>query len=122
MCVQLTESALFRLRTLLRSTNLGPMTGIRIGVEAGGCAGQNYTMKAVARPEAEDTSFDNGGVALYIDQSSLASLRGVELDWVEGVLDSGFRFSNPQATGSCGCGKSFSTSETCAPKESCHGH
>ncbi len=122
MCVQLTETAALRLRTLLRSRDHGPASGIRIRVGDDGCAGQSYDMKIVAAPEPEDRAFHCGGVALYVEQASLPLLRGVEVDFVEGVMESGFRFSNPQATSTCGCGKSFSSTETCAPQGSCHGH
>ncbi len=123
MCIQLTEPAVLRLRSLLRSQNLGPSAGVRIRIDDGGCAGLSYDMKLVARAEPEDRSFESGGVALFVEPASLASLRGVQLDFVEGVMESGFRFSNPSATSTCGCGKSFSTTETCAPERaSCHGN
>jgi iron-sulfur cluster assembly protein len=122
MCIHLSEPAELRLRTLIRSRNLGAHAGIRVKVEDGGCAGRSYDLKVVAAPQPGDRPFRVGRVSLYIDPDSLADLRGVQVDFVEGVMESGFRFSNPQATGSCGCGKSFRTDDSCAPETSCHGH
>ena len=122
MCVRFTEPAELRLRSLIRSRNLGPEAGIRVSVSDGGCAGRSYDLKVVAEPQADDHPFKVGAVVAYVDNSSLPDLRGVEVDFVEGVMESGFRFSNPQASGSCGCGKSFSTAENCSTESSCHGH
>lgn len=122
MCIQLTEPALFRLRTLLRSRQLGPEAGVRLKVENGGCAGHRYDIKLVDRADADDQHQEIGGLPVFIAADSVGLLRGMEIDFIDGVMESGFRFNNPQATGSCGCGKSFSNSDSCASEGSCDGH
>lgn len=122
MCIQLTEPALFRLRTLLRSRELGPDAGVRLQVEDGGCAGHRYDIQLVEAAQVDDSRQEIGGLPVFIAADSLNALRGMEIDFIDGVIESGFRFHNPQASASCGCGKSFSTTETCAPQGGCHGH
>jgi iron-sulfur cluster assembly accessory protein len=94
---------------------------LRIGVRAGGCAGFSYDMEfdSVWRDDAyhpvlvtdpvddTDVAFTEYGVTLISDKKSLKLLNGTEIDYVETLQSSGFKFNNPNASASCGCGQSF---------------
>jgi len=82
-------------------------TPLRMAVLGGGCSGHQYSLGFDKEREG-DTKFDATGVTVLIDNHSLPLLEGIELDFVEGMQGSSFIFNNPNATGGCGCGKSFS--------------
>ncbi len=84
-----------------------PVQGLRIKVEAGGCAGMKYLMGLVADIDPDDMVVESGGVKVFVDQESLPHLDGTTVDFVIGLQGSGFTFDNPQAKNSCSCGKSF---------------
>lgn len=84
-----------------------PIAGLRIQVEGGGCSGFKYTMRLEENPGAADQLIDCGGVTLLVDENSAQMLDGVTVDFVENLEGSGFKFENPNATGTCGCGNSF---------------
>ncbi len=119
MTVILTEKAEFRLRVFLRGsateeTN-NATKGIRISVKDGGCNGYEYGIEITSKPQPDDVVSQQGNVLVYVDAKSAPLLEGVVIDFVEGVMDSGFKFSNPNATDTCGCGKSFKVGD-CSPK------
>ncbi|MFQ5700372.1 MAG: HesB/IscA family protein [Acidobacteriota bacterium] len=80
---------------------------VRVGVKASGCSGMEYVMDFADEPQAEDQVIDSNGLRILVDPQSAPYLRSITLDWGGGLLDSGFTFSNPDATKTCGCGKSF---------------
>ena len=80
---------------------------LRIAAVGGGCSGYQYQM-AFDEAGDGDTKFDTNGVSIIVDQQSLEALNGIEIDYVENLEGSSFVFNNPNATGGCGCGKSFS--------------
>ena len=80
---------------------------LRIGATDGGCSGHRYNM-GFDKKEEGDSLFDSNGVTIVIDEQSLTLLDGIELDYVQSLEGSSFVFNNPNATGGCGCGKSFS--------------
>jgi iron-sulfur cluster assembly accessory protein len=82
--------------------------GIRIGVMGGGCAGFQYSMDFEKEPKAGDLSFEQDGIRLYVDPMSSMYLQGVTVDYVVGLQGAGFKFVNPNARTTCGCGSSFS--------------
>ena len=88
--------------------NRGPGAGIRVGVKTSGCSGLSYVLEFVDTPDANDEVFDNDGVSVFVDPKSLIYLNGLQMDFVTEGLNSGFKFSNPNQTGECGCGESFS--------------
>ena len=105
--IHLTESALNALETAIAGA-AGPVEGLRIMVETGGCAGFKYTMGLVADREPDDLVIDGNGVKLFVDAASLPYLDGTTVDFVVSLEGSGFTFENPNASSRCSCGKSFS--------------
>ena len=81
--------------------------GIRVGVMGGGCAGFQYSMDFEKEPRPDDAVFEQEGVKLYIDPMSSMYLQGVTIDYVVGLQGAGFKFDNPNAKSTCGCGSSF---------------
>ncbi|MEM8777606.1 MAG: iron-sulfur cluster assembly accessory protein [Cyanobacteria bacterium P01_G01_bin.49] len=108
MTVTLTEKAAFRLRTFLEGES-SKITGIRVGVKDGGCNGYEYALNLVNQPNTEDLRFEQENVPIYVDPNNASLLDGVVIDFVDSLTQSGFTFTNPNATDTCGCGKSFST-------------
>ena len=103
--VTITERAAKRIGQILKSEGGGAM--LRISVEGGGCSGFQYSLNIEEDSRQGDYILDAKGVRLFVDMFSAQYLNGVEIDYVSGVMGSGFTFKNPNATGSCGCGTSF---------------
>jgi len=106
MSVTLTTSAAARVQKFLASRGKG--IGLRLGVKTSGCSGMAYTLEFVDEAAPEDVIFDSNGVKVLIDPASLVYLDGTEVDYAKEGLNEGFKFSNPNAQASCGCGESFS--------------
>lgn len=104
--IQLTDSAVTAVKTAL-SRAVQPAEGLRIMVEAGGCAGFKYMMGLEANARDGDAVIDQGGVKLYVDPDSQPLVSGMTVDFVTGLESSGFVFENPNASSKCSCGKSF---------------
>jgi iron-sulfur cluster assembly protein len=85
-----------------------PVAGLRISVAAGGCSGLQYgvSLESAARPD--DTVVETGSFKVFVDPQSAPLLSGVTVDFQDSMSGSGFKFANPNAAASCGCGKSFS--------------
>jgi iron-sulfur cluster assembly accessory protein len=104
----LTPKAIEVVRGMHAKEGLGAEQGLRVGVVGGGCSGFQYTLAFDDLKEGDIvTEFD--GFRVYIDETSLPYIGGVTLDYVEGLHNAGFRFDNPRASRTCGCGSSFST-------------
>jgi iron-sulfur cluster assembly accessory protein len=82
--------------------------GIRVGVAGGGCSGFQYTMDFENDPKDGDVVLDQHGLKLFVDPMSAMYLQGVTVDYVQGLQGAGFKFINPNAKNTCGCGSSFS--------------
>lgn len=104
--IHLTDSALNAVRNAISSAPQ-PSSGLRIKVQTGGCAGFKYMMGLVNEAEADDTVIEHDGVKVFVDMDSHEHLVGMTIDYVVALEGSGFTFDNPNATASCGCGKSF---------------
>jgi iron-sulfur cluster assembly accessory protein len=104
--IHLTESAADAVRSAMAGA-AAPMNGLRIVVEAGGCAGFKYMMGLVAEPAPGDLQLEDRGIKVFVDPNSLPSIEGTTIDFVMTLQESGFSFNNPQAAESCSCGKSF---------------
>ncbi len=103
----LTDSATQAVNRFIQGSET-PNGGLRIMVTGGGCSGMQYGMQLEAAPGADDTVVECGPVKVFIDAQSAPLLNGVKLDFVDSIEGSGFKFENPNATASCGCGHSFS--------------
>jgi len=105
--VNLTPKALEAVRKMAAKEGLAAEQGLRIAVVGGGCSGFQYSLNFDQKKEGDViTEFD--GVTVLVDEISLPYIAGTTLDYVEGLHNAGFRFDNPRATRTCGCGSSFS--------------
>jgi len=85
-----------------------PEAYLRLGIKGGGCSGFSYVLQFEdAPPRAKDILFDVEGVHVIVDNKSILYLNGTTLDWKKSLMDSGFKFLNPNEKSSCGCGHSF---------------
>lgn len=106
--VTLTERAAKEVQRVIEENQLPAETYVRIGAKGGGCSGLTYVLDFdKAGPTEFDISYPQHGVMLVIDKKSSFFMAGTELDFNDGLLDRGFVFKNPTASGSCGCGTSF---------------
>lgn len=85
----------------------GEAKGLRIGVKKGGCAGMEYTMELAAEVGPADEVVEQDGARVMIAPMAQMFLFGTEIDYESGLLDSGFRFNNPNVAEACGCGESI---------------
>lgn len=84
-----------------------PNAAIRIGIRGGGCTGFAYMFEWDDNPPKEhDKVFEQSGATVYVDPKSFVYFQGTELDFLRGMMGRGFKFNNPNAKGSCGCGES----------------
>lgn len=104
--IKLTDSALNAVRSAIGGAS-DPVSGLRIMVETGGCAGYKYMMGLVAQAEPDDAVVERDGVKVYVDEKSAPLLDGTTIDFVVALSGSGFTFDNPNASSNCSCGKSF---------------
>lgn len=103
----LTEKAIQQVKALLARDKLEGH-GLRVGVTGGGCSGFSYRLDFDKEEKPGDTVLQRDGVKVYVDPTSAPYLQGTTIDFVSGLYGGGFKFSNPNATGTCGCGTSFS--------------
>ncbi len=104
--VQATPSAITQLKLLL-STEQAGVEGVRMAVKGGGCSGLSYVLDFDKRREG-DNVVEMDGIQFFMDRKSTIYLKGIVLDFKEGLKGKGFVFTNPNATSTCGCGESFS--------------
>lgn len=117
MTLTLTEVAELRLRSFLQGASKSEnqaQRGVRFSVVDGGCSGYQYSLDITNEPKPDDLSEQLGKIRVYIDKESAPLLEGVVVDYVEGLTQSGFKFLNPNATDTCGCGQSFQAGN-CTP-------
>jgi iron-sulfur cluster assembly accessory protein len=105
--IQLSENAVSKVREILDSQEPKP-AGLRISVVGGGCSGFSYSMAFENSPGMLDKTYNYDGLKVFVDQASLLYLEGAEVDYVESLEGSGFKFNNPNTKSTCGCGSSFS--------------
>jgi iron-sulfur cluster assembly accessory protein len=105
--VKLTPTAIEMVRKMRAKEGFGAEHGMRIGVVGGGCSGFQYSLNFDTQKEGDRVT-DFGGVLVLVDEISLPYIAGTTLDYVEGLHGAGFRFDNPRASRTCGCGSSFS--------------
>lgn len=105
--ITLTDKAAEKVKEIRESEGLGAQ-GLRVRVIGGGCSGFSYDLFFEDETTDLDQTFESQGISLYIDMMSYQYLDGTEIDYVEGLHGAGFKFVNPQAKSTCGCGSSFS--------------
>jgi iron-sulfur cluster assembly protein len=105
--VIVTERAAGAIQKYLKDHGAAAGAGLRIGVRGGGCSGLSYFLDADEAPKESDHVIAAHGVRVFVDPKSLLFLQGSTLDYVTGLMESGFKFINPKAGKSCGCGESF---------------
>lgn len=106
MPITLTEKAADRARAFLAKQ--ASAQGLRLGVRNTGCSGHMYVVQLADRIDPDDQVFDSLGVKVVVNAQNLPILDGMEVDYSKEGLNEGFRFRNPNAKESCGCGESFS--------------
>ncbi len=107
--VTITEKAAHKAKAFMSAENKDGF-GLRLYVTGGGCSGLKYGM-AFEKQEAEDDNvLEMNGIKLFIDPYSAPMLTGTEVDYNDGLQDTGFSIKNPNAKSTCGCGQSFTTS------------
>ena len=103
----LTDSAVDKITSMMKKEGKDGYA-LRLGVTTGGCAGLSYEMKFQKNPYENDIVYQYKGLTVIVNQESLEFLKGIEVDYVDTLKESGFKYKNPNAKSSCGCGTSFS--------------
>src|SRR5262245_42539034 len=106
--VTLTPKAVEMVKQLRTREGLPESHALRVSVVGGGCSGFSYQLGFDEHVQEGDQVFEYGGVRVLVDPTSAQYLAGTEVDFVSSLHGGGFRFSNPKATHTCGCGSSFS--------------
>ncbi len=106
MAISLTQSAADRVRIYLDARGKG--VGLRVGIKKTGCSGYAYVVNYADDVNESDIVFEDHGVKVVVDKEALELIDGTEVDFVKQGLNEAFRFRNPNVTGECGCGESFS--------------
>jgi len=106
--LSLTPLAAEKVRELLEQRGT-PQMGLRVGVRGGGCSGNSYFMEFCEQETPGDAVLMSEGVRLVVDPRSASVLAGTQIDFVTGLMGSGFKFNNPNVRHSCACGESFTT-------------
>jgi iron-sulfur cluster assembly accessory protein len=108
VALNVTEPAAGEIKKFMSTEEGLPETaGLRVRVVPGGCSGFQYSLNIEEESRQGDFILEERGVRLFVDMFSAQYLNGVEIDYVQNVMGSGFTFKNPNSTGSCGCGSSF---------------
>ena len=105
MSISVTPKAANQIRKALAQRGGG--LGLRLAVKTSGCSGYAYALEFADDLGSDDLRFDSEGVTLLVDAASLPMIDGTQLDWVREGLNEGFKFNNPNASATCGCGESF---------------
>ncbi|EGJ09544.1 MAG: iron-sulfur cluster assembly accessory protein [Rubrivivax sp.] len=105
MAISVTPKAAAQIRKALAKRGSG--VGLRLDVKTSGCSGYAYALEFADAAAPEDLAFESEGVQLFVAANSLPLLDGTRLDWVREGLNEGFKFDNPNAAATCGCGESF---------------
>ena len=107
--VTITPAATTEVQKFMAAESVAPeVGGLRVSVQPGGCSGFKYSLLIEDKPADDDTVLPQGGFNVFVAPFSMQYLNGVIIDYVTSMQGSGFTFKNPNATGGCGCGSSFS--------------
>lgn len=105
--VTMTAKAIEMVKITRQQEGIDPTHGLRIAVRGGGCSGFEYALDFENEARDNDWIYEQGDLTLYVDAVSARYLEGTSIDYVLGTSGAGFKFNNPQARGTCGCGSSF---------------
>jgi iron-sulfur cluster assembly protein len=108
MPIGITDKAVKEVRRIVVDQNLPSETALRVGVKGGGCSGFSYTLGFDDQLKPTDQINEVEGVKVVCDPKSFLYLNGTVVDFEESLMGRGFKFTNPNASKSCGCGESFS--------------
>jgi iron-sulfur cluster assembly protein len=106
--ISLTERATQEVRRIVSEQKLPEATALRVGVKGGGCSGFSYTLGFDDQVSETDQVYEIEGVRVVCDPKSFLYLNGTQIDFEDNLMGRGFKFGNPNAAKSCGCGESFS--------------
>jgi len=109
--ITLTDAAVVRARALMNRNGDDKVLGLRIGVTSKGCSGLSYFVEYATEQKKFEDKVEEKGVTLFIDPTAIMFIIGSEMDYQEDKMFSGFVFNNPNETGRCGCGESFSVGD-----------
>ncbi len=105
--INVTAVAAAEVRRYMEEQGATGQSGLRVGVLPGGCSGFQYGLNIEDEPAEDDLVVEAAGLRLFVDPFSMQYLAGTEIDYVSTFQGSGFTFNNPNASGGCGCGSSF---------------
>jgi iron-sulfur cluster assembly protein len=105
--VMLTPKAVQMVKITRDQEGIDPSHGLRVAVRGGGCSGFEYALDFENEARENDWVYEQGDLKVYIDAVSARYLQGTSIDYVLGNTGAGFKFNNPNAVGTCGCGSSF---------------
>ncbi len=105
--VTLTPKAVQMVKITRDQEGIDPSHGLRVAVRGGGCSGFEYALDFENEARESDWVYEQGDLKVFIDAVSARYLQGTSIDYVLGNTGAGFKFNNPNAVGTCGCGSSF---------------
>jgi iron-sulfur cluster assembly protein len=105
--MNLTETAVGKVQDFIQEHGVADDAGLRVAVLPGGCSGFQYGLNIEDGPESDDEVITVQGVKVFVDPFSAQYLEGIEIDYVTSFMGQGFTFRNPNTSGGCGCGSSF---------------
>jgi len=105
--IHLTDTAVEKIKSMMTRDSKEEHC-LRIGVVAGGCAGMSYDLRLQKTPYDNDIKWEQNGITIITNPESIQFMHGTEINYVDTLKESGFQYKNPNASGSCGCGTSFS--------------
>jgi iron-sulfur cluster assembly protein len=105
--VTLTSKAVDMVIITRDQEKIDPSFGLRVAVRGGGCSGFEYALDFEKEPRPNDLTYEQGKLTVFVDPVSARYLDGTQIDYVLGTTGAGFKFNNPKAVGTCGCGSSF---------------
>ena len=109
MAIELTETAAREIKTIIQQNEFDlSKVRLRVGVKGGGCSGFSYLLDLTEQDKETDEKFEKHGITVVCDPKSYLYLNGVTIDFKDEMMARGFVFNNPNASGTCGCGSSFS--------------
>ncbi len=105
--ISVTPNAAQQAQQIMQQNEIPSSGGVRVGVKAGGCSGLNYVLDIVEKPSENDRIFEAHGINVFCDPKSYLYINGLTIDYESTMTGGGFKFENPNARRSCGCGTSF---------------